>query len=316
MKANNKVMISNFMLIFASVIWGSNFIVQKVVAADIGPFLFMSVRSLLGSLTMVPIVLLLEKRTAPENRAHYDRRTFFQLLRTAFLCGVINVTGSVLVQWGLIYTTASKAGFLNAIYIIFVPVVGLLFFKKTPNRFMWLGIVLATVGLYSLCLNETLTINPGDLIILGSTLFFSVHIHLISRFVHEFNGVHLVCLEFFFASLYCLVCSLLIEEPSLRQIAECRFSILFSGVLGIGICYILQVTAQKYTDPTIAALLMSLEAVFGALGGVLILHESFTLRELIGVLFIVAAVIIAQLNPKAKTSADCQENHPKKIPPV
>ena len=130
------------------------------------------------------------------------------------------------------------------------------------------------IGLYNLCLSESLTINPGDLIILASTLCFALHIQLIAKYVHRFNGMHLSCLEFFLASVFCLFFSLIFEEPSLSQIENCLPSILFAGVLGIGVCYALQVTAQKYTDPTVAALLMSLESVFGALGGVLVLGRN------------------------------------------
>ena len=297
--------LSNLMLILAAAIWGSNFIFQKTVATDIGPFFFMSCRSILGSLTLIPIILFFQKRNPAPEKSTYNRATLFSLLRTAAFCGLINVSGSVMVQFGLIYTNASKAGFLNAIYIIFVPVMGMLFFHIKSSRFIWLGIILAVVGLYNLCLSETLTINPGDLIILGSTLCFALHIQLISKYVHRFNGMHLSCLEFFMASIFCLAASLLFEEPSLAQIQHCLPSILFAGVLGIGVCYALQVTAQKYTDPTVAALLMSLESVFGALGGVFVLGESFTVKEFIGILFIIAAIIVAQLPAKAeKDEAD------------
>ncbi len=295
-KDKQRTILCNFMLITAAAIWGSNFVFAKIVANDIGPFFFMAARSFLGSLTMLPIIKVRERKSpAPA----YDRSSFLSLLKTAALCGTINVSGSVMVQMGLIYTNASKAGFLNAIYIIFVPIIGMLFFHKGANRFMWLGTILAVVGLYNLCLSETLTINPGDLIILAGTLFFATHIHLISQYVHKVNGMHLSCLEFFCASVFCMICSLIFESPSLQQLQQCYPSILFAGVLGIGVCYALQVTAQKYTDPTVAALLMSLESVFGAIGGVFFLNESFTSKECIGVIFIIAAVIIAQIPPKA-----------------
>ena len=298
-KEKQRTVLCNLMLITAAAIWGSNFVFQKIVATDIGPFFFMSLRSLLGSLTLLPIIKFFSRKT-PMPR--YDRASFLSLLKTAALCGTFNVGGCVMVQFGLIYTNASKAGFLNAIYIIFVPVIGMLFFKKKASRFMWLGIVLAVIGLYNLCLAETLTINPGDLIILASTLCFATHIHLIAKYVQKFNGMHLSCLEFFWASFLCMVLSLIFEDPSVSQIVQCYPSILFAGVLGIGVCYALQVTAQKYTDPTVAALLMSLESVFGAIGGVFILGEAFTLKEFIGILFIIAAIIIAQI-PSKKTKA-------------
>lgn len=296
-KEKQRTLLCNLMLITAAAIWGSNFVFQKNVATDIGPFFFMSVRSFLGALTLLPIIKVFGRG---EHSPKYDKSSFASLLKIAALCGTVNVSGSVMVQFGLIYTNASKAGFLNAIYIIFVPVIGMLFFRKKASRFMWLGILLAVVGLYNLCLSETLTINPGDLIILASTLCFATHIHLISKYVQQVNGMHLSCLEFFCASVFCLIFSLIFESPSLQQILQCYPSILFAGILGIGVCYALQVTAQKYTDPTVAALLMSLESVFGAIGGVCFLGEAFTLKEFIGILFIIAAIIVAQI-PSKKT---------------
>lgn len=297
MKKEKKIVLaSNYMLIIAAAIWGSNFVFQKIVATDIGPFFFMSARSLLGSLTLLPIILC---KGGHKEIHGYIRPSFLKLLKVSALCGCINVSGSVMVQIGLVFTDASKAGFLNAIYIIFVPVLGLLFFKKKSSRFMWLGIFLAGVGLYFLCLDESLIMNPGDIIILSSTLCFSLHIQLISKYVQQVNGMHLACLEFFCAFLFCGLVSLVFEDPSIAALQNCLPSILFAGIFGIGICYGLQVTAQKYTDPTVAALLMSLESVFGALGGILILGESFTWREVLGVLLIIVAIVIAQLPAKS-----------------
>lgn len=290
-QGRSKKLEANFMLIFAAAIWGSCYVFQKSAVSDIGPFLFMASRSFLGAITMLPIIFVLEKKE-PTIYTTQEYRTLFLI---AAFCGIINVSGSVLVQWGLRYTTASKAGFLNSIYIIFVPVLGRFLFQKKATISMWAGIFLAVIGLYNLCLSEKLTFNPGDLIILSSTLFFALHIQLLSKFVHMVNGIHLSCLEFFCAAIFCLICSFFFEDPALSQITLCWPSIAFAGVLGIGVCYALQVTAQKHTDPTVAALLMSLESVFGALGGILILGERFTFQELIGVLFIIAAIVIAQL---------------------
>ena len=294
-KKKKVVLISNFMLIVAAAIWGGNFVFQKIVATDIDPFFFMAARSLLGSLTLLAMIFCVG---GSKDIRSLTKPAFVKLLKISALCGFINVSGSVMVQIGLIFTNASKAGFLNAIYIIFVPVLGFFVFKKKSNRFMWLGILLAGIGLYNLCLDETLSINPGDVIILASTLCFSLHIQLISKYVHQVNGMQLACLEFFCAFLYCALVSLIFEHPSVAVLQHCMPSILFAGVLGIGICYALQVTAQRHTDPTVAALLMSLESVFGALGGILFLGETFTLREAFGVCMIIIAIVIAQLPSK------------------
>ncbi|MGF6376097.1 drug/metabolite transporter (DMT)-like permease [Clostridiales Family XIII bacterium PM5-7] len=309
-KERKTIVISNIFLIIAAAIWGSNYVFQKIVATEIGPFTFMAARSLLGALTILPIVLFQEKKEPKRAQINdpyslKDPRYVKRLTKIAIFCGCINVTGSVLVQWGLIYTDASRASFLNAIYIIFVPILGLMFFHKKTSLNTWVGVILSVIGLYLLCVTGGFYIAMGDVLVLVSTLFFALHIQLVSKFVHELKGMHLACLEFFFASIYCTIMAFFIESPSWQQLLDCSYSILFAGILGIGVCYALQFTAQKYTDPTIAALLMSSESVFGCLGGVLVLGETFTARELVGVVVIVAAIVFAQLPSKAmrKTGA-------------
>lgn len=297
-----KIMMANIMLIIAALIWGANYVVQKIVVADIGAFTFMGLRSFLGSVVLLILSVYFGSKNkdnpSDKNRIIYDKIYLKRLLKCAPFCGVINVFGSVLVQIGLLYTTAIKAGFLTSIYIIFVPIMGVFFFKNKLNKNIIVGVVLATVGLYFLCIKESLSISPGDFIILGSTLMFALHIQLIGKYVHEFVGIHFSCVEFAFASVVCGIIGLIFEKPTIQQITMCFPSIVFAGVLGIGVCYALQVTAQKYTDPTIAALLMSLEAVFSAILGMIILGESFTMHEFVGVCFVFAAIVIAQLKTK------------------
>lgn len=302
-------MMSNIMLVIASAIWGCNFLFQKFAAQRIGALTFMCARTFSGGITLLILIAFMEhgrkKRAASEGRLpeKYGKAYFKKLFIVAPLCVIVNIGGSVLVQIGIAYTTVSKAGFLNAIYIIFVPIAGLLLFKiKTGPNVLW-GILLATVGLYNLCMGESLTIEKGDLIILLSTLLFAVHIQLVSKYVHELQGLHFSCVEFLSGSVFCAIAAMIFEEPTITQLGECTISILYGGVLGIGVCYALQVTAQKYTDPTVAALLMSLESVFSAICGVFILHERFSLKEFIGVLFIIAAIVIAQLPDRRKRTS-------------
>ncbi len=306
MQRDNKVLLSNIMLVIASAIWGSCFLFQKLAATQVGAFSFMACRSFLGTLTLLVIIGYMHFKQSGDSEAkeimlsRFDKKYFKRLFLIAPFCGVINVMGSVLVQAGLAYTTASKAGFLNAIYIIFVPVVGLLFKRRTGSHIV-VGIALAVIGLYNLCLTGSITaVQKGDVIILCSTLLFALHIQLISKYVQEFVGLHFSCVEFGFASIFCGIIAFFFENTTPEQIAGCGISILYAGILGIGVCYALQVTAQKYTDPTVAALLMSLESVFSAICGIVFLKETFTVRELVGVLFIVAAIIVAQLPKKER----------------
>lgn len=309
MNHNKHVIMSNIMLIVASAIWGANFLFQKIAASQIGPITFMGVRCCLGSITLFLLTLWMnrnygrDKKTAKKadrDKPVYDSTYFKKLFIFAPLCGIVNVTGSTLVQIGLLYTSVSKAGFLSSIYIIFVPFFGFLFFGKKTGRYIYAGVLLALIGLYSLCLSESLSIGKGDLIILSSTLFFALHIHLIARFVHEVDGVQFSCVEFSFASIVCMILAFIFEHPTMAQLSGCSISLLYSGILGAGVCYALQVTAQKYTDPTVATLLMSLESVFSAFCGFLFLQEHFTARELVGASLIFASIIMAQLPAKKR----------------
>jgi len=282
----------------AAIIWGANFVFSKNAADVIGPFTFMALRYFLGATTIVPFVLFLEKRKPLEERTHYDKKSFLSVVKLAAIMGTVQLTCSVLQQWGLAYTTASKAAFLTATYVVIVPFMAFLFFKTRTTLNMWFGVILAVFGLYNLCFTEdSFTINPGDIMIIVGSAFGALHMLLISKYVKSINGMHLICTEFYIASIYCAIFSIILEKPSLSDIMSCSTEVLYASVLGSGICYMFQVTAQKHTDPTIAALLMSLESVFGAIAGVIVLGEVFTLKEIIGSACVFAAVILAQLNP-------------------
>lgn len=304
MHHSSKTVMSNIMLIIAAGVWGSSIVFAKTTTGIIGPSTFMAARYFCGTISMIFIILFMETRRIKKEKVTgvknclYDKAYFARLFKIAPLCSLANLFGNILVQMGLACTTASKTGFLNSIYIIFVPVMGFLFFRKKSGINIYVGLLLAVIGLYNLCMTESLTIEKGDLIILSSTLFFALHIQLVAKYVHELQGIHFSCVEFGFATIVCGILGYIFEEPAVEQFIICAPTILYAGVLGIGLCYALQVTAQKYTDPTVASLLMSLESVFSAVLGVLLLGESFTSKEIIGIIFIIAAVIIAQLPDK------------------
>ncbi len=316
---------ANVMLIIAAAIWGCNFFFQKIAGQYVEPFTFMAARCLIGAVTLLLIIAVISAREKKENRKAAERmgkkyldeaeRTDIvktgssaaglkKLIAVSALCGGVTVSGSVMVQFGLMYTDVAKASFINALYIVFVPVIGLIFFRIKTKLKAWIGVAISTVGLYLLCASGSVILTPADAIIVVATLFFALHIQLISKFVHEVNGVHLACLEFFFASIYCWVFALIFEEPSVSGLISCWGSLAFAGVLGVGVCYALQVTAQKRTDPTVAALLMSLESVFGAAAGVLFLHETMSAREIGGAILIAVAVVLAQVEIKPRKSID------------
>lgn len=302
MSSKNVKVICNAVLVLIAFIWGATFIFQKMaVNAGVGTFTFMASRYFLGSSTIALIILFIESRKThtdlfrelsyPSYSKDYMRRLF----TVAPLCCLTNVTGSILQQYAMIYTTATKTAFLTAIYIVFVPLAGFFMYKKRTGVNVLAALVLAVIGLYNLCITESFTIAKGDLLILISTVLFGIHIQLISKYVHEFVGMHFTCVEFLTGFILSGILAVLFEQPSWSDLAAAAPSVLYSGILGTGICYGLQATAQKYTDPTVAALIMSLETVFGALLGMAVLHEMITVKEGIGVVFVLAAIVIAQL---------------------
>lgn len=218
-------------------------------------------------------------------------------------CGIALGAASCLQQVGISMTTAGKAGFITALYIVIVPVLGVFIGKKIP-KITWLCVAIAVAGFYLLCVNEGFSISRGDLTVLGCAVLFSIHILLIDHFVSQgVDGVLMSCIQFFVAGALSLVLTLLFEEPSLNAILSAKVSILYAGILSSGVGYTLQITAQKHTDPTIATLLMSLESVFAALSGWLILHETLSPKELLGCALVFAAVILAQIPlPQKKIS--------------
>lgn len=300
MSSGKKItIISNILLLSAAIIWGGNFVFAKNAAAVIGPFTFMSIRYFIGATTILPFMLFIEKRKPLEDQTKYNKKSFAHLFRVSACMALVQLSSSVMGQWGLAFTTASKAAFLNATYVVLVPFLAFILFRSKATVNMWIGVFLATFGLYHLSFTgDSFSINPGDLMEIISASFGALHLLLISKFVREINGMHMICLEFYCASVYCFIASMIIENPSLSQIAECSTELLYASVLGSGICYMFQVIAQKYTDPTVAALLMSLESVFGALAGMLILGEMFTPKEILGSACVFTAVILAQLKPK------------------
>ena len=301
-----KVIMANICLLLAAMLWGSQIAFQKTAADIMSPVGFYTCRCICGSSVMAIIVFFMEsKRRTDEKRngiphKAYGKDYFRKLFLIAPPCSLLNMAGQIVAQAGLRYTTASKAGFLTAIYVVFVPIVAFIIFRQATTILTWLGSVMALVGLYYLSMSETLTIGTGDLLIISSAIPFATHIVLLSKLVRRFQGIHFTLVEFTtIAIIGCIYC-LIFKPDTMAQIQACIPSILYCGILGVGVCYALQVTGQKYTDPTVAALIISLESVFAAITGFLVLNESFTSREFLGAVLIFASVIIAQIPIKSR----------------
>lgn len=283
-------------LIFATVIWGSAFIAQSVGMDHIGPMTFQAARCGLGAVFLVPVIFLFE----PKKKAYLKNWADLKLWKTGFLCGCALFVAAGLQQVGLVYTTAGKAGFITAMYIVLVPILGL-FHRKRPPVAAWLSVMLAVAGLYLLSCAGATEINKGDILMLGGALGFAVQITLVDTMAAELDGLRLNCIQALVCSLLSALVMFFTETPTLLGLVSAALPIGYAGILSIGVAYSLQIVGQKHLEPTPASLIMSLESVFAALCGWLLLNEEMTPAELCGCGLVFGAVILSQLPDKKKT---------------
>ena len=278
----------NFLLLLTAMIWGSSFVAQSAGADLISPAFFNGTRMLLGSLLLSPLAVYRMRRYVPAS----SRRT---LLLGGACCGVLMFTGSYIQQTGIAYTTAGKAGFLTAIYVVLVPVLGI-FLKKKPRPILWVSVALACVGLYFLCFTDkTFSLAMGDAAMLGGAVMFALHIMVVDHFSPLVDGVCLSFVQFLTAGSLGMVVAFITEQPSFAALSAAAVPILYTGVFTMGVAYTLQIVAQKGTDPTVASLILCMESVFAVVFGWLILHETLSLREGVGSVFMFVAILLAQL---------------------
>lgn len=276
----------------ATVIWGSAFIAQSVGMDKIGPFTFQAVRCFLAVVFLFPASALFSK-----GKPFWKSWADPALWRSGVICGLALFAASSLQQIGLVYTDAGKAGFLTAMYIVFVPFLGL-FLGQKPGRNALLSLIPAIVGLYLLSCTSVSGINKGDVLLLLCAVAFSVQILLIDRHCAGLDGLKLNCIQALVAAVLSVPWALLTETVDASRIASCWLPLGYAGVLSMGVAYTLQIVGQKRVAPSAAALLMSLESVFAALFGWLLLHETMTGAEELGCVLVFAAVVISQLPEK------------------
>ena len=279
-------------LLGATVIWGSAFIAQSVGMDKIGPFTFQAVRCFLAVVFLFPASALFSK-----GKPFWKSWADPALWRSGVICGLALFAASSLQQIGLVYTDAGKAGFLTAMYIVFVPFLGL-FLGQKPGRNALLSLIPAIVGLYLLSCTSVSGINKGDVLLLLCAVAFSVQILLIDRHCAGLDGLKLNCIQALVAAVLSVPWALLTETVDSSRIASCWLPLGYAGVLSMGVAYTLQIVGQKRVAPSAAALLMSLESVFAALFGWLLLHETMTGAEKLGCVLVFAAVVISQLPEK------------------
>lgn len=291
----SKRIMGSMMLLLGAMIWGAAFVAQSVGMEYVEPFTFQASRSLLGCVVLLPVIFFMDKSGKSQKPVTRAEKAF--LLRSGVICGLFLFAAISLQQFGLLYTTAGKSGFITALYIILVPILGL-FLKKRVSPWIWCSVVLALIGLYLLCGGERFSIGLGELLTLGCAFTFSFHITFVDHVSAKLDGVRLSCLQFFVVSVLSTIVMFLTETPSWNAILQCWLPIAYAGILSCGVAYTFQIVGQAHTDPTVASLLMSLESVFAVVFGWIILKEALTAPELVGCGLVFAGVILAQLPDK------------------
>lgn len=310
---------NSILLFMTACIWGLAFVSQSKGMESMGPFTFNGVRSLLGAAAVLPLVLMQIHREKREGKiAETDRsgkpaggiKGIKFILAGGLFCGLAFTAGTTLQQIGIIYTTVGKAGFITTLYIIFVPILGI-FLKKKVSYVVWIGAVMAAVGLYLLCMEEKFSLKPGDTLIMLCALVFSLHIMIIDHFTPKVAGVYLSCIQLFVCGVVSLIFALLLEAPSLLQLKEGLGSLLYAGIMSCGVGYTLQIVGQKGMHPAIASLILSMESVVATVSaffayklGFLKTDQSMTGRQIAGCAIVLAAVLLVQMPVKHREKSE------------
>lgn len=297
---NKKSLGSSAMLTLTALIWGVAFVAQSEGMKYVGAFTFNASRFFVGGLVLIPAIFLLQKingNTQLEQSPDEKSRQRKTEIIGGVCCGSVLCVAAILQQYGVSLTTVGKAGFITALYIIIVPVLGL-FLKRKAGLNIWISVAIAAFGMYLLCMTEGFSISKGDTLVLLGALGFSFHILVIDYFSPKGDGVVISCVQFLTAGVISALFMFLVESPSWTSILAAAKPILYAGVMSCGLGYTLQVVAQKNIEPTVASLIMSLESVFSVLAGWVLLGQKLSSRELLGCLFVFGAIILAQLPKK------------------
>ena len=281
----------SLLLLLTALIWGTAFVAQRFGMNFVGPLTFQAARTLLGCVALLPVVLWRKKRLGAAFR--------MPSLKASLCCGLLLTGASTLQQIGLTTVPAGKAGFITALYVVLVPVLGFFLGRRT-NRRTWIGVALSVAGLYLLSSISSLSVSVGELLIMVCAVLYALQILAIDRFAPDCDGVALSLMQFLVAGLVPLPIALAVEHPQWQQLWDARLAVFYTGVFSCGIAYTLQILGQRRTPPALASLIMSLESVFSLIFGVLLLHETMTGRELLGCALMLSAVVLSQLSEMRK----------------
>ncbi len=305
-EAMKKQQIRNSLILFLTAfIWGVAFVAQSKGMDYVEPFTFNGVRSVIGGLFLIPCIFVLNKLN-PERQTEYrtmspenQKAGRKKLMTGGILCGIVFFVASNLQQFGIVYTTVGKAGFITAMYIVIVPILGL-FFRRKCSPAVWLGVLLAVGGLYFLCITDGFAIGQGELLVFLCAVGFSIHIMVIDHYTQLVDGVKMSCIQFLVNGFLSGICMFVFESPNMRSLLAAWQPILYAGILSCGVAYTLQIVGQKGMNPTVASLILSLESVISVLAGLVLLKQEMSGREILGCALMFAAIILAQLPGRKK----------------
>ena len=291
---NRRQIIYSLLLLLTAIIWGIAFVTQSMATDSTGPFTFNTGRFFVGGAALLPCIRLIDRIRARQGGESVPAGSRKTLLIGGTCCGVCLFIASSFQQTGIAYTTVGKAGFITAMYIVLVPLIGL-FTGRRIGLWLWVSVALAAFGMYLLCITGDFTLGKGDALCMACALFFTGHILTIDHFSPMVDGVRMSCIQFFICGFLSFIAMLIFEKPDLSGILSAWFPILYAGVFSSAVGYTLQIVAQKNVSPTLASLLMSLESVFSALFGWLLLSQALSAQELAGCALMFAAIILSQV---------------------
>lgn len=301
MDAKTKILRSDILLLIGAAIWGSTFVAQRYGSRHLDTFTFNAIRFGLGSIFLLPIFLMTARKTGKVSQNHPGKHFIFG----CFVAGTALFIAVCFQQEGIAYTTAGKAGFITGLYMVIVPMMGFLWRQKVGSGTLF-GIVLAAAGMYFLCITEQFTIEKGDMLVLLSAIFWACHVQLIGWLSVRFDCIKIALFQYIVCTALSAIGSLLTEDIVIANIRGAMVPIMYAGILSTGIAFTLQVLAQRHSPPSHAAIMMSLETVFAALAGYLVLSEVMTLRDMTGCALILTGMLMSQLsvrNAIKKTTA-------------
>ena len=287
----NKSVQANLVLLITAVIWGGGFVAQRLGMQQMGPYIFNGFRFFIGALTLVPIILI-RKQTGASQKGNLNRT-----LLVGAVAGLFLFFGATFQQLGLVYTTAGKAGFITGLYVVIVPLLGMVWGDR-GSLFTWLGAMLAVIGLYILSASRGVVFAPGDGFVLIGACFWALHVQFIARYSPDVDVFQLSFVQSLFTSLISFGVGFFLEDVVFDQVLSAAIPILYGGVISIGIAYTLQVVGQRYAKPAPAAIILSLESVFAVFWGWLILSEVLTPKILVGSSLMLAGMMVSQIKRK------------------